>query len=86
MSILLHILIPLKTEKKIHILSNSKLTWILIFQLPCERGFFYSTYLEVISNEVVLFGDFTMILLRHDVKKKLFSFYRAKLLIENMFV
>ena len=31
--------------------------------------FFHSTYPEVVSNEVVLFGDFNTILLRPDVKK-----------------
>ena len=48
--------------------------------------FFHSAYPEVVSTAVVLFGDFTMILVRPDVKKKLFLFYRAKLVIENMFV
>ena len=69
-----------------HILSNLELIWISIFQLPCKKGSFIVHTQRLSVNEVVLFGNFTMILLRPDVKQKLFSFYREKLLIENMFV
>ena len=58
----------------------------LDFPVTLLKRFFHSTYPEVVSNEVILLGDFTMILLRPDVKKKLFSFYWAKLLTEIMFV
>ena len=40
------------------------------FPVTLKKRFLHSTYPEVVSNEVVLFGDFTIILLRPEVKKK----------------